>query len=500
MRLGRVLLLLLTTSSVSHAAEFYVLDPLPGDDSTRAAETSHTGAYAVGYSWRVEIVDGEVVTEMEAFRWDAINGAIGLGDLPGGLFRSSANDISGDGTVVVGNAQTESGIEAFRWTKGTGLVGLGQLPGYEYSYANSISADGRVIVGLVGSEDYRRTQSFRWTEETGMVGLGFIGEPPTRNSAWSVSADGSVIVGSTISTPGGEAFIWTEETGMVGLGVFGGMYRGSNGYGVSRNGRFVVGRTTTDEADEGFIWSLATGMKTLGAFPSGATSSSGGDVSDDGATIVGHSRADDRWIRATIWGETRGLRWLEDDLSDRGLNLTGWRLTSARSLSPDGNVIAGWGHRTTPEMGREYLGWVATLEGSLPLVVDICIESRPSARHKSPKMQAVAILGSQNFDIEEIDRRFLLFGPEGADPIHRHDGHERDINRDGYMDLVSHYTSEDAGIDHEDTNACINGKLHDGAIIDGCAALPAMNQWGKKRHALGAWKHCQGESPGRGPD
>src|SRR5436190_21050010 len=52
-----------------------------------------------------------------------------LGDLPGGVFDSRANAVSGDGSVVVGTSSSASGAQTFRWTAGGGMVGLGVLPG-----------------------------------------------------------------------------------------------------------------------------------------------------------------------------------------------------------------------------------------------------------------------------------------------------------------------------------------------------------------------------------
>ena len=72
----------------------------------------------------------------------------GLGDLPGGAFRSEAYDVSADGSVVVGTSHSENGWEAFRWTTQTGMVGLGDLPGGGFSsLAYSVSGNGGVIVG-----------------------------------------------------------------------------------------------------------------------------------------------------------------------------------------------------------------------------------------------------------------------------------------------------------------------------------------------------------------
>jgi probable HAF family extracellular repeat protein len=135
---------------------------------------------------------------------------VGLGDLPGGEYRSTAERVSADGSVIVGDSESTSGREAFRWTSGEGMIGLGDLPGGPFeSSALGVSADGSVIVGRSFSAAYP-TEAFRWTRAEGMVGLG-------GSSAYAVSADGSVIVGEAISDSGPEAVIWTPVDGMVSI-------------------------------------------------------------------------------------------------------------------------------------------------------------------------------------------------------------------------------------------------------------------------------------------
>ena len=81
---------------------------------------------------------------------------MGLGDLPGGDFYSVAFGVSDDGTTVVGWSRgPDPGIpfrtsyEAFRWTEAEGMVGLGDLDTtFVFSRANDVSADGSVIVGI----------------------------------------------------------------------------------------------------------------------------------------------------------------------------------------------------------------------------------------------------------------------------------------------------------------------------------------------------------------
>ena len=61
---------------------FYGLGTLPGHNYSLAADISADGVVVVGSSGIVNTAVGE------AFRWSAVEGMIGLGDLPGGEYRS----------------------------------------------------------------------------------------------------------------------------------------------------------------------------------------------------------------------------------------------------------------------------------------------------------------------------------------------------------------------------------------------------------------------------
>lgn len=82
-----------------------------------------------------------------------------LGLLPGGTY-AFGNAISGDGTAIVGYADTGSGDRAFRWTS-AGMNNLGTLSGHVVSEANGISANGLVVVGRSFSVS-NASRAFRW--------------------------------------------------------------------------------------------------------------------------------------------------------------------------------------------------------------------------------------------------------------------------------------------------------------------------------------------------
>ena len=79
--------------------------------------------------------------------------------------------------------------------------GLGDLPGgAALSFASDISAEGTVVVGT--SVSASGAEAFRWTRDDGIVGLGYLAGGLLRSQASGVSADGSVIVGFGHSASG----------------------------------------------------------------------------------------------------------------------------------------------------------------------------------------------------------------------------------------------------------------------------------------------------------
>ncbi len=297
----------------------------PYDFESEAQGISADGSVVVGYSYNQDGYE-------EAFRWTAGGDIVGLGT---GSDESYGYAASTDGSVIVGQVDGQP----FRWTSGSGVVPLGHLAGGVYAKAFSVSGDGSIVVGY--DSDSPNYAGYRWTQSTGMQPLGVSGG----SSINDISSDGTVYVGYL----GNEAFRLTSTDGLVPLRTSTGGY--SIALGVSADGSVIVGNMD----DQAFRWTQSDGMVGLG-FLAGDGSSVANAASGDGSIIVGASS--DRDWTAFIWDETNGMRDLKDFLeSDYGLDLTGWTLGGAYDISADGLTIVGWGEN--PQGYSE--GWVANL-------------------------------------------------------------------------------------------------------------------------------------------
>ncbi len=284
----------------THAAGMVALDLLPGTLTGRANGVSSDGSVVVG-----RCADRSV-------RWDS-GGPIDLDTFDDGEY-SSANGVSADGVSIVGNAFNGDFSLAdtwpYLWTSAGGSCHLGEgtvtAGNFEGWGAMGASSDGSVIVGNEGMPHW---EAFRWTSG-GFVELGFLpfGPQEPSSSAAACSADGSVLVGRSISVPGMQAFRWTSA-GMVGIGDLDGGAFDSEALAVSADGSVVVGRGTSEAGSEAFIWDAASGMRSLASV-----------LTADGAA-----------------------------------NLSGWVLSAATGVSADGRTIVGWGTNPTGDVEA----WIA---------------------------------------------------------------------------------------------------------------------------------------------
>jgi alkaline phosphatase len=91
----------------------------------------------------------------------------------------------------------------------------------------------------------------------------------------------------------------------------------------------------------------------------------------------------------------------------------------------------------------------------------------------------VAILGSDSFDVADVDVTTLAFGPAGASLAHRNGPEPKDANHDGIRDLLAHFLVAESGIGVGATEACVTGELLDGTTFEGCDAITTQTPSGR---------------------
>ncbi len=410
--------------------------------SSRARAVSADGNVVAGSS--------SIGTRGEFYRWTREGGMQRLG----GLLARREMGVSADGSVVVGDPPGGSG---WLWTQAGGLEVL------EGIRPAGISADGTIVGGTIGEGPSALLRLARWTRELGVEQLS---DAPAQ--AFGISADGSTLVGQFAVDPA-PPFRFSETGGLELLGPLPGV-SSPNGLAraASADGSVVVGTATSLPFPEAFRWTESGGMQGLGDLPGGIRISDAFAVSADGSVVVGRG-VDETGNSAFLWDASNGMRPLQDVLVALGADLEGWDLELAEGISADGRTIVGSGKN--PHGQTE--AWLAVI----PKVVEFDIKPGNEANPVNPRSRGVipvAILGSDSFDVADVDVTTLAFGPGGAAVAHRNGPHPVDANGDGLTDLLAHFRTQESGIAAGDAEACVTGELLDGTPFEGCDFLETM--------------------------
>jgi hypothetical protein len=231
-----------------------------------------------------------------------------------------------------------------------------------------------------------------------------------------------------------EAFRWTAESGMVGLGMIGlgelpDMEFYSEALAVSADGSVVVGRAYT----------LENGME--------------GDE------------------EAFIWDADRGIRSLKEVLEDdHGLDLSGWRLYSARGISADGLTIVGFGHNPAGYVDS----WIAVLPEP-PIQAEIDIDPDTLNLAGKGKWITCYIWLPEGYDVADVNSYSVFLEDEiGAEWI-LVDEEEQNV-----MTKFSRSEVQEM-LEPGDVELTISGELADGTRFEGTDTVRVIDKGRTKK-------------------
>jgi len=106
------------------------------------------------------------------------------------------------------------------------------------------------------------------------------------------------------------------------------------------------------------------------------------------------------------------------------------------------------------------------IDGMSPAVTQIPIEIKPGSDEPAPINPRsrgkipVALLGSADFDVADVDTSSLTFGATGTErSLHKCAKRGEDVNDDGYLDLVCHFNNQDTGFRRGHVEGYLKGQM-----------------------------------------
>jgi hypothetical protein len=150
-------------------------------------------------------------------------------------------------------------------------------------------------------------------------------------------------------------------------------------------------------------------------------------------------------------------------------NPTAIAASARHTCAIDDNGVTCWGWN---DAGQSTVPEDLIFGNILEVEIDIKPGSDPNSINPSLEGDLpVAILGSDSFDVADVDVDTLAFGPGGALFDHSQGPHFEDLNGDSFTDLMAHYRVEETGIAFGDMEACVTGETLGGTPFKGCDAV-----------------------------
>lgn len=322
------------------------------------------------------------VYDIESGEWTPMQGT----GYFSGETASGADDISGDGTTVVGGAYNYEYIDdlstirydATAWMDGE-IVNLGnKFAGINRSSkACKTNYDGSVIVG--------------WQDHHG----------PWFGSVWRKNTDGGYDQSLMIAAP-----TLTEDDVNMSDTPEGYLDMNSKLLGqcnaVSSDGKIIGGRGGSNYAVNGpWLWSEEKGLQLLYDEPYADYMVY--DMTNDGSFVVGQAG---QGGSSFFWTEETGFmeanKYVETVL---GIDMQGYSICGIYDLSPNGRYITGWCMK-----GAGKYAYVLDLKGDIPTSIEKELEQTKAAVYPNPVSNELHV----DLPFDDVKTRVSLYSLQGA--------------------------------------------------------------------------------------
>lgn len=129
-----------------------------------------------------------------------------------------------------------------------------------------------------------------------------------------------------------------------------------------------------------------------------------------------------------------------------------------------------------------------------PVEIDVVPWRYPNRLRLGTRQRVwVALFGSDEFDVRDVDRSSLRLGPNGGKPMSFQGGskkgrpkvYRRDWNRDGYSDLLAVFKLRKLGVAYGDTELCLTAETHGGVALEGCDSIDVSPARRSRNHGRG---------------
>jgi hypothetical protein len=304
-----------------------------------AAKVSNNGIYVVGNNypapaWIWSETTGRV--ELNSFNYSEAFGVSNNGIVAGSFIDSNLIAPSGNPTLRAGI--NVNGV----WDSLPGYPGYPVLDEMSYNYANGISGDGSIVVGMHWLPTWRAEACY-W-DSTGIHMLGRTGGRSSRANDVATTSSGFIIAGwdGTETGPDRRAFYWDPAPHY--MGGYDTTYPVGQCFGLNSDGSKIVGGSVGVP----FVYTQAGGMDwiTTNYFSSASYAK---DISDNNIIVGQISPGVGNYVAFIKRPEWDDILFLKDYMID-SLGITGidnWLFPFANSISADGTMIVGTGYPLT---------------------------------------------------------------------------------------------------------------------------------------------------------